>query len=327
MSERRSMKFSNITKVSQHKFNEAEYEYDLTTWDGITCLEINCNKQAGFKTKSGKSVSKFCSNSCSRKTTRRKNSQPRSYQIQCNQCHKYFITKYCKSVHCSLRCKYDYENNRSNNLYKEKIIAKGHVGNLVNCQAPWCYNLFVPKFQSSIMCSKNCSQRVQHYKTNNIKWSYFYRECGYRFCNKIFLVNYTKSGTNKKMYCSVKCGSMEHHYTNRLPGRWAGKKQRPMYLYLMFNSKLNCYKYGITVTKKKRFTAHESNGFKLLEYRYYPKNASMIETTFKNWLKFMNYKPAVNSNTINDGWSETVSAEDIPKLTINYISNICKQYA
>ena len=317
------MKFSNnIIKVSKNKFNKTEYEYDLSTWDNKTCLEVDCTNEAGYARGNN-----FCSNSCSRKTARRKNAQPRIYQIQCNECDKYFLTKYSKLVRCSQRCKYDYENNRKNNLYREKVINKGHVGHLVTCEAPWCNNLFVPKYQSSIMCSVQCAKRFQHYKARGINWTYFYRECGYRFCNELFIVNYTKFGSNRKMFCSIQCTSMEHHYTNRLPGRWLGKKQRPMYLYLMFNSNLNCYKYGITVTKKKRLTNHKSNGFKLKEKRYYHKNASMVETTFKNWLRYKNIEPAVDYDTLNDGWSETVSADDIPNLSIDFISNIFKQYA
>ena len=319
------MKSSHIFKVSKYKFDNREYEYDLSSWDNITCIEVDCTNVArGIDESNGNS--KFCSASCSRKTLRRKTGKSRVYQIQCKQCDKYFLTRYCKTVWCSERCKFDYENIRANKIYKDKLYDKGHVGHLIHCNAPWCSNFLVPKYQSTTMCSTSCARKVTVYKKKNIDWKSYYKVCSYRFCDNRYLVNYTRGGPANKKFCDKSCSLMEHHYLYRLPGRWQGKKNRPLYLYIMFNKKLNCYKFGITVHKKKRFLSHERNGFELTEYRYFPKNAAMVEATFKQWLKYMDIKPPINKKLLKDGWSETICGDEFQNFNLNFMTNIYKQY-
>ena len=70
---------------------------------------------------------------------------------------------------------------------------------------------------------------------------------------------------------------------------------------------------------------HKKHGFKLIDKRFYPKNALFIEQHFKKYLYKRGVKPALNKDTLEDGWTETVSAKDIPNLTINMISKIYKE--
>lgn len=207
--------------------------------------------------------------------------------------------------------------------------------NTTNCNAPWCSNFLHPKYHHKrkgyelIMnrfCSMNCSRKLTMYKQKNIDWKFYYKVCDNRFCNNRYLVNYTRENPANRNFCNKSCSLQEYYYHYRLQDRMQGKENRPLFLYIMFNKKLNCYKFGITIHKKRRFSTHVRNGFELIELRYFPKNASRVEATFKQWLKYMDIKPPVNKKILKDGWSETVCADEFENFNINFMTNIYKQY-
>jgi len=186
-----------------------------------------------------------------------------------------------------------------------------------------CTKYFLSK-QASIYCSKKCSSnKYNELNTRAVGKIYSEEQCNYRYCNNLF-TTYNKTG-NAKLYCSNGCKSLEGYHKNKLPALYKAHANKPRYLYLMYNKEHNCFKYGITNHKSLRFNTHKRLGFELLDKRYYPKNAIYIEQYFKHYLKTKFIKPAMSYKNMRDGWTETVSAEDIPNLSIDMISKIYKE--
>jgi hypothetical protein len=212
---------------------------------------------------------------------------------------------------CSRKCQ--------DRRYSFKVLPSYYYHN--RCKN--CNKYFLSK-QAGIYCSIKCSSK-KYYQLNTKAIGKIYCEiqCNYRYCNNLF-TTYNKKGI-PKLYCSNGCKSLEGYHKNKLPALYKSHANKPRYLYLMYNKEHNCFKYGITNHKSSRLNTHKRLGFELLEKRYYPKNAIYIEQYFKHYLKSKFIKPAMSYNNMKDGWTETVSAKDIPNLTINMISKIYKE--
>lgn len=293
----------------KRKFNKSSYTYDLTIVRE-TCLDEICNNIT-------KDV--FCSKRCKNNNwsrLNRKNIQ-RVYQLRCPQCKCYFLNKMSHAKWCSNYC--------ANKFYVREHKKYFTTRNLT-CRYVLCSNLFVPtKMNNNKYCSIKCVDAQNEYKRQSKGQPPFRRECKYRYCTHNFMVSFTKNASISKQYCSRECTMSEYYYAERLPNKHSNKKQTPLYFYILFNKESNCYKFGVTITKRTRYATHARSGFVFVESRYYPKYGYRLEATFKRYLKDNNIKPALSIDNMPDGWSETVSAEDIPNLSIDMISKIYKE--
>ena len=296
--------------AQKHKHNRASYSYDLTV-SRETCLDEICNNIT---------EDVFCSKRCSQNNhtrIKRKNSDVRRlYQHRCPQCKYYFLNKMSHAKWCSSYCGHKHYK-RSKPKVSKRILT---------CKYVMCHNLFLPTIMNNNKyCSVKCVDKQNEYKRLSKGQLPFRRDCNYRNCSHNFMVAFTKTASISKQYCSRECTVMEHYYAQRLPNKYLGKSKTPLYLYILFNKERNCYKFGVTMSKKNRYVKHARSGFVFVESRYYPKYGYRLEATFKRYLKDNNIKPALTINDMPDGWSETVSAADVPNLSIDMISKIYKE--
>jgi len=295
----------------KRKFSKKYYDYDLTA-ERLQCGADDCDN---------KTTEVFCNYNCWRRTKRRKakTNDVILYQLRCVMCNHYYVNKYANKVYCGTVCQSKNQREKdSARKRKEKIGA--------SCQGLMCNNLYITvSTKYNKYCSTKCRSHIsEHNKRNKGKQPYW-EKCEYRYCDNTFFINYTIKSPSSKKFCRSVCATMEHHYKYRLPARWRTRAGQPMFLYVMYNKKYDSYKFGITNHKQKRIARHNLQGFELLETRYYPKYATKVEQSFKHYLKLHNIKPHMSYIHMKDGWSETVSAEDIPNLSIDMISKIYKE--
>jgi len=203
---------------------------------------------------------------------------------------------------CSKKCVYK--------RYEIKNLPEYYYQNrCLNC------SIYMITKHYQIYCNDKCRQNHK----NKIKrlqnpLPIITKKCEQRYCYKII-----STIDKRKKFCSKSCTKSESWYRHSLRHNY--HSYAPRYIYVMYNKKYDCYKYGIA-SHKSRINKHKKYGFDLIDKRFYPKNALFIEQHFKKYLYEKGVKPALNKEILEDGWTETISAKDIKNLNINIIKDI-----